>query len=165
MNSVWFSVEHYHNTHSTQCRCTHYTLLSTASLPLPEVSCEMSKIGEFCVTIRLHYWMLLVLNRSINRIFQYIPCTRWWHWTGLICSTVNPNIIFLAKLEAQMTVPWLLIQKTSVVWGVAPCCLAEIGRCFRGTFCLHHQDDGPTRFNNPVDSHLHTRSLENVKSY
>jgi hypothetical protein len=30
MNSVWFTVEHYHNTHSTQYRCTHYTLLSTA---------------------------------------------------------------------------------------------------------------------------------------
>jgi hypothetical protein len=27
---VWFNVEHYHNTHSTQYRCTHYTLLSTA---------------------------------------------------------------------------------------------------------------------------------------
>jgi hypothetical protein len=30
MNSMWFNVEHYHNTHSTQYRCTHYTLLSTA---------------------------------------------------------------------------------------------------------------------------------------
>jgi hypothetical protein len=30
MNSVWFNVEHYHNTHSTRYRCTHYTLLSTA---------------------------------------------------------------------------------------------------------------------------------------
>jgi hypothetical protein len=30
MNSVWFNVEHYHNTHSTQYKCTHYTLLSTA---------------------------------------------------------------------------------------------------------------------------------------
>jgi hypothetical protein len=30
MNSVWFNVEHYHNTHSTQYRCTHYTLLLTA---------------------------------------------------------------------------------------------------------------------------------------
>jgi hypothetical protein len=29
MNSTWFIVEHYHNTHSTQYRCTHYTLLST----------------------------------------------------------------------------------------------------------------------------------------
>jgi hypothetical protein len=27
---MWFNVEHYHNTHSTQYRCTHYTLLSTA---------------------------------------------------------------------------------------------------------------------------------------
>jgi hypothetical protein len=26
---MWFNVEHYHNTHSTQYRCTHYTLLST----------------------------------------------------------------------------------------------------------------------------------------
>jgi hypothetical protein len=30
MNLMWFNVEHYHNTHSTQYRCTHYTLLSTA---------------------------------------------------------------------------------------------------------------------------------------
>jgi hypothetical protein len=30
MISVWFNVEHYHNIHSTQYRCTHYTLLSTA---------------------------------------------------------------------------------------------------------------------------------------
>jgi hypothetical protein len=30
MNSMWFNVEHYHNTHSTQYRCTHYTLLSAA---------------------------------------------------------------------------------------------------------------------------------------
>jgi hypothetical protein len=30
MNSMWFYVEHYHNTHSTQYRCTHYTLLSAA---------------------------------------------------------------------------------------------------------------------------------------
>jgi hypothetical protein len=29
-NSMWFNVEHYHNTHSTQYRCTHYTLLSAA---------------------------------------------------------------------------------------------------------------------------------------
>jgi hypothetical protein len=27
---MWFSVEHYYNTHSTQYRCTHYTQLSTA---------------------------------------------------------------------------------------------------------------------------------------
>jgi hypothetical protein len=26
---MWVNVEHYHNTHSTQYRCTHYTLLST----------------------------------------------------------------------------------------------------------------------------------------
>jgi hypothetical protein len=30
MISIWFNVEHYHNTHSTQYRCTHYTLLLTA---------------------------------------------------------------------------------------------------------------------------------------
>jgi hypothetical protein len=30
MNSMWFNVEHYHNTHSTHYTCTHYTLLSTA---------------------------------------------------------------------------------------------------------------------------------------
>jgi hypothetical protein len=30
MNSVCFNIEHYHNTHSAQYRCTHYTLLSTA---------------------------------------------------------------------------------------------------------------------------------------
>jgi hypothetical protein len=30
MNSVWFNVEYYLSTHSTECRCTHYTLLSTA---------------------------------------------------------------------------------------------------------------------------------------
>jgi hypothetical protein len=27
---MWFNAERYHNTHSTQYRCTHYTLLSTA---------------------------------------------------------------------------------------------------------------------------------------
>jgi hypothetical protein len=30
-------------------------------------------------------------------------------------------------------------MKMTVFWDVAPCYLADIDRCFRGTFCLHHQ--------------------------
>jgi hypothetical protein len=26
-------------------------------------------------------------------------------------------------------------------WGIAPCNLLEVNRRFRGTYCLHHQDD------------------------
>jgi hypothetical protein len=27
-------------------------------------------------------------------------------------------------------------------WDIAPCCLLEVYQHFRGTYCLHHQDDG-----------------------
>jgi hypothetical protein len=29
----------------------------------------------------------------------------------------------------------------AVFWVVAPCCLVEVYRRFRGTFCLYHQGD------------------------
>jgi hypothetical protein len=55
--------------------------------------------------------------------------------------------------------------KMSVFWVVAPCSLVEDYWRFRGVWCLYHQKMGETTGrNNPVDSHLHTRRRENLKS-
>jgi hypothetical protein len=35
----------------------------------------------------------------------------------------------------------LLKMKMTLFWDVAPCSLVETDRRFRGTCCLHHQDD------------------------
>jgi hypothetical protein len=32
-----------------------------------------------------------------------------------------------------------------VFWDVAPCSLTGIYRCFKGTYCIHHQGDGGNR--------------------
>jgi hypothetical protein len=74
----------------------------------------------------------------------------------------------------------------AIFWVVAPCRLVEVYQRFRGTFCLHHQDDHllialmmeaartfetlenfyqTTRRYNPEDSHLRTNRRENLKSY
>jgi hypothetical protein len=66
-------------------------------------------------------------------------------------------------------------------WHVTPCSLIDIGRRFRGAYCLHHQDDEmmetvsssetsvniyqTTRCSIPEDSRLHTRRRENLKSH
>jgi hypothetical protein len=47
MNSVWFNVEHYHNTHSTQYRCTHYTLRSPDRIFLS----VCSSVTSWCVIL------------------------------------------------------------------------------------------------------------------
>jgi hypothetical protein len=31
-------------------------------------------------------------------------------------------------------------MEMTVIWGVAPCSLAEIGSRFTGVYCLHHQE-------------------------
>jgi hypothetical protein len=57
--------------------------------------------------------------------------------------------------------------KKTVFWVVAPCSLVEIHQSFRGARCLHHHGDESliaTRRKNPEDSHLHTRSRQNLKS-
>jgi hypothetical protein len=73
------------------------------------------------------------------------------------------------------------LVKMAVFWAVAPCSLVEVYQRFRGACCLQHQSDHrlvmeaadtpetsvnfyqTTRCNNPEDSHLHTRRLENLK--
>jgi hypothetical protein len=56
-------------------------------------------------------------------------------------------------------------MKMAVFWDIAPYSLVDIGRHFRGTYCLHHKGDRPetsvsiyktTRRNIPEDSHLET---------
>jgi hypothetical protein len=47
MNSMWFTVEHYHNTHSAQYRCTHYTLLPTAKC----FQSVCNSVTPWCVTL------------------------------------------------------------------------------------------------------------------
>jgi hypothetical protein len=80
--------------------------------------------------------------------------------------TLNPE-----SYKAQM--------KMAIFWVVVPCSLVEVHQRFRSSCCLRHQgDDGgtstsetsvifyqTTRHNNPEDSHLHTRHLENLKSH
>jgi hypothetical protein len=78
-------------------------------------------------------------------------------------------------------------QKTSslfrVFWDLAPCSHVGVNRRFRGAHCLHHQAiiavmmaavhtsetsvnfKVTTRHYNPVDSKLHSRRLENLKSH
>jgi hypothetical protein len=68
--------------------------------------------------------------------------------------------------------------KFRVFLDVSPCSHTEIGRRFRGAYCLHHLPDYVVRnsetsvnFNVttqryiPEDSKLHTRRRENLKSY
>jgi hypothetical protein len=63
----------------------------------------------------------------------------------------------------------------TVFWDVAPCSQVEIGRRFRGSYCLISlmmeavntsetkvNFYETTRRNIPVDSHLHTRRRENL---
>jgi hypothetical protein len=72
-----------------------------------------------------------------------------------------------------------VILKVTDFWDVAPCILIEIGRRFRGAYCLRHQDDGrpnngrrkdlwnvsfyeTARPNIPEVSHLHIRRRKNL---
>jgi hypothetical protein len=63
-------------------------------------------------------------------------------------------------------------MKKSIFWDAAPFSLVDIGRCFRGTYCLYYQGDETvnssealvnirqtTRRNIPEDSHLNLRHL------
>jgi hypothetical protein len=34
-------------------------------------------------------------------------------------------------------------MKMTAFWDIAPCSLAEVDRCFRGVYCLHHQGYRP----------------------
>jgi hypothetical protein len=49
-------------------------------------------------------------------------------------------------------------MKMTVFWGVVLCSVVEIGRCFRGAYCLHHQRSvslcEATQHNIPGDIHL-----------
>jgi hypothetical protein len=74
-------------------------------------------------------------------------------------------------------------MKMVVFWDDSPCSLVEIDQRFRGSYCLHHQDDETlmieivstfemsvnsyqiARRNIPEDSHIYTRRLENLKSH
>jgi hypothetical protein len=69
-----------------------------------------------------------------------------------------------------------LVTKMTVFWNVAPCSLVEIDRCFRATYCLHHQCDlliavmteavssSETSTRLHGRRQLHTCSLKNLKS-
>jgi hypothetical protein len=41
-------------------------------------------------------------------------------------------------LESQSTQP---VLKTTALWDTGPCSLMEVDPCFRGVYCLHHQND------------------------
>jgi hypothetical protein len=39
-------------------------------------------------------------------------------------------------------------MKVTAFWDIAPCSHDEVGQCFRGAYCLHHQgnpDDGGSK--------------------
>jgi hypothetical protein len=46
-------------------------------------------------------------------------------------------------------------MKMAVFWDIAPCSLVDTDRHFRGTYCVHHQDD----------SQVQTRRREKLKSH
>jgi hypothetical protein len=62
-------------------------------------------------------------------------------------------------------------MKISVLWDVAPCCLVDIDRRFRGAYCLHYKGEAVsssetsvsiyqiTRRNIPEDSHVRPEEL------
>jgi hypothetical protein len=55
--------------------------------------------------------------------------------------------------------------KMSVFCNFAPCNVLEIDRCFRGTYCLHHQGDAPTSQKAVILSYLgYSASVRFVKS-
>jgi hypothetical protein len=65
-------------------------------------------------------------------------------------------------------------MKFRVLWHTEPCSHVEVDRCFRGVYCLHHQDvltmeavrtRVTTRRYIPEDSTLHTRHHQNLSSH
>jgi hypothetical protein len=89
---------------------------------------------------------------------------------------VNMHACECVKSYIRFVYAWMIL---AVFWVVAPCCLVEVCRRFRGACCLHHQGglmmeaarisgtsikfNQPTRRNNPEDRNLHTRHRKNLK--
>jgi hypothetical protein len=46
---------------------------------------------------------------------------------------------FKSVVSIQFHVLTATSLKTVALWNITPCSLMEVDRCFRGTYCLHHQ--------------------------
>jgi hypothetical protein len=87
-----------------------------------------------------------------------------------LCSRLS--VVIQREIKTVRLIATLFLKMT-VVWDVAPYILEDIGRRFRGAYCLHHQGTSETsvsiyettRRNIPEDSDLHTRCCENLKSH
>jgi hypothetical protein len=47
---------------------------------------------------------------------------------------------WMLKFEFLTAVRLMMLKMTGF-WHTAPCCLVEVGRRFRGSYCFYHQDD------------------------
>jgi hypothetical protein len=52
-----------------------------------------------------------------------------------ICVTEDSEQLILVRFQILTSDT----MKITVLWDVAPCCLIEVCRCFKGAYCLHHQ--------------------------
>jgi hypothetical protein len=68
-----------------------------------------------------------VIVQSNQKLAHLIKNNYKWLKTG----SKNPKYIHNVRM------------KMTVFWDVVPCSLVEIHRCFRGAYCLHHQNDRP----------------------
>jgi hypothetical protein len=113
MNSTWFNVEHYQNTHSTQYKCTHYTLLSTARC----FQSVCNSVTPWCVILFSTNSSSLVhptvnfppeLHRSHHHsagTFSWIASVRFATWgRGSVCG-MNGSACEAQAWTSSLTVP------------------------------------------------------------
>jgi hypothetical protein len=104
MNSMWFTVEHYHNIHSTQYRCTHYTPLSTAWC----FQSVCSSVTPWCVILLstkssplVHPPVHIPPPQGLSREMQTVVCS-----TVLLCSLSVCNLVLLDSKSSN----WICSQ-------------------------------------------------------
>jgi hypothetical protein len=62
-------------------------------------------------------------------------------WLFVLCKSAVSVFLFVV-VSSWFSFLWIVpIMKLAVFWVVAPCSLVEVYQRFRGTCCLHYQDD------------------------
>jgi hypothetical protein len=116
---------------------------------------------------------LTVCLPVINFILNIVFCFKYMGYYHIFSSAVVFILLiitFTIFRRIMDRISYQLIMKMAVFCVVAPYSLVEVYRRFGGACCLHHQNKmsvnfyQTTRRNNPEDSHLHTRRLQNLKS-
>jgi hypothetical protein len=131
MNSMSFNVEHYHNTHSTQYRCTHYTLLSTAR-------CFQS----VCNSVTL-WWVILFSTNSSPLVHPPVHFPPESHQSrhhpqglSLEMRTVHASCCMAGpQFGTNRNSAWI-----EIFCVMTSCSLVGGYQCFGRTCSLHFQD-------------------------